>query len=1139
MSPDQGARQRATVNRILEAFFDDETRRREVQLLADEVGMGKTFVALGAAYATLAAMNSAGGRESLGLKPAYRAVLVITPGGNHALAEKWRSEAEALITRCSRDPEKTSWFKAKLCLTADELFESILLADDQRRKKPVLIIAHAGIFNSRLSAAAERFLIASLFRWWGNALPNRDRFFAMRALAATPGSADWTDYAVRLGRGEYDVQPWDWSAHERYLDASDEDRGHWNKVERESFSKVSTRYVEIKVALDRFAREEGSEELESIRGMCLDGLIASEPGDRRTIDYREWYKHISALKSKIRDLHKRLWRYLLNKKLPLVISDEAHHFRHARRQDCTAFRMMVAPLTQRLLMLTATPLQLAPEELLCVLQISDAMQSSIGGERVKRLEEARQEINTAMQHALAAGRRFAAQWGSLAEQLARIDNPVVDFLSEADRVNGAEDPRTEKLALDWQTVSQASNGNRQPILDGIAGPIRAFFACALELRDSNRQLQKYLAPLVIRHRREYGHRRYWVGREYPPAADVMPRPDQSRLHLAAGAPLPADAEMAQYLLMRVVADIAQGTHRTALGADLTGSYTTLWASEEGRRTLTKNLSEETGPILKLLRRVADGRSDHRHPKLRLVAEEILRRWLDGEKSLVFCSRVPTAHALHQLISRLVAKRLDHARRSLLETRERKTREPIQAFRRSLTARDSSVVNLFLDRVLFDWLESREISIPELRDEDLADIAALCARARHGSKQLFATFARPDRVFLHRAIEHVLAKRLINGRVSSDDVLQQIADEAWVKWRYGVTALRLDDDTNEAADYRARTSSSAAFELSPTCDLALKVKLLDSIRQRRARKANVIDLLITGPNLLMPPLSTVDELGAAYCRRMRVALRLISRTAHGCDWALRAQALDATVRAFLREDMLLRLPANVFTGEEDTWAEKLVRGLHESGQQQREPIAARLVHFLEELCGMGKQERDDHLRYVIRAQTSSVELCTGDTKNRGALFTAFNTPLLPDVLICTAVGGEGIDLHRQCRHIVHYDLDWNPANVEQRTGRVDRIGSKAERERTLALRSETDSRALPGLDIALPYLAGTYDERVFDVLRARSQMFEILMGGDVTADADTSLGVLDSAEGPSRFVPLPHRMLQDLRVDLSVWQRSSD
>jgi hypothetical protein len=148
-------------------------------------------------------------------------------------------------------------------------------------------------------------------------------------------------------------------------------------------------------------------------------------------------------------------------------------------------------------------------------------------------------------------------------------------------------------------------------------------------------------------------------------------------------------------------------------------------------------------------------------------------------------------------------------------------------------------------------------------------------------------------------------------------------------------------------------------------------------------------------------------------------------------------------------------------------------------------------------------------------------------------------LLPDVLICTAVGGEGIDLHRQCRHIVHYDLDWNPANVEQRTGRVDRIGSKAERERTLALRSETDSRALPGLDIALPYLAGTYDERVFDVLRARSQMFEILMGGDVTADADTSLGVLDSAEGPSRFVPLPHRMLQDLRVDLSVWQRSSD
>ena len=59
-------------------------------------------------------------------------------------------------------------------------------------------------------------------------------------------------------------------------------------------------------------------------------------------------------------------------------------------------------------------------------------------------------------------------------------------------------------------------------------------------------------------------------------------------------------------------------------------------------------------------------------------------------------------------------------------------------------------------------------------------------------------------------------------------------------------------------------------------------------------------------------------------------------------------------------------------------------------------------------------------------------------------------MLPDILICTQVGQEGIDLHRHCRHVVHYDLGWNSASIEQSTGRVDRIGSKTTRERKIAV-----------------------------------------------------------------------------------------
>ena len=48
--------------------------------------------------------------------------------------------------------------------------------------------------------------------------------------------------------------------------------------------------------------------------------------------------------------------------------------------------------------------------------------------------------------------------------------------------------------------------------------------------------------------------------------------------------------------------------------------------------------------------------------------------------------------------------------------------------------------------------------------------------------------------------------------------------------------------------------------------------------------------------------------------------------------------------------------------------------------------------------------------------------------------------LYDILVATDVLSEGVNL-QQARHIVNYDLPWNPMRLVQRHGRVDRIGSK--------------------------------------------------------------------------------------------------
>ena len=50
---------------------------------------------------------------------------------------------------------------------------------------------------------------------------------------------------------------------------------------------------------------------------------------------------------------------------------------------------------------------------------------------------------------------------------------------------------------------------------------------------------------------------------------------------------------------------------------------------------------------------------------------------------------------------------------------------------------------------------------------------------------------------------------------------------------------------------------------------------------------------------------------------------------------------------------------------------------------------------------------------------------------------------PSILLSSEVGSEGIDL-QFCRVVVNYDLPWNPMRVEQRIGRIDRLGQRVER-----------------------------------------------------------------------------------------------
>ena len=55
------------------------------------------------------------------------------------------------------------------------------------------------------------------------------------------------------------------------------------------------------------------------------------------------------------------------------------------------------------------------------------------------------------------------------------------------------------------------------------------------------------------------------------------------------------------------------------------------------------------------------------------------------------------------------------------------------------------------------------------------------------------------------------------------------------------------------------------------------------------------------------------------------------------------------------------------------------------------------------------------------------------------FKRENSPI--KVLVTGDVASEGVNLHEQCHHLVHFDIPWSLIRIQQRNGRIDRYGQR--------------------------------------------------------------------------------------------------
>jgi superfamily II DNA or RNA helicase len=277
----------------------------------------------------------------------------------------------------------------------------------------------------------------------------------------------------------------------------------------------------------------------------------------------------------------------------------------------------------------------------------------------------------------------------------------------------------------------------------------------------------------------------------------------------------------------------------------------------------------------------------------------------------------------------------------------------------------------------------------------------------------------------------------------------------------------------------RVTASIAVTLSPEerklaeafADFRKKVRSLIAKSRRGEQLAGAFAVEVLGKRLLSSPVAFADS-WHRYHAGLEADEVADDREVHSAERAVREETADdreaegrtahaaQTVGAWLKP-MADRLQDECAAIDRALTALGLgERGVPPDGRKPlHDARLEALCAWIEQHLRKGKAFRDDERLIVFTeykttldflearlreryAEDGRIRVLYGgmDDHERDPIKAAFNDPDDPvRILLATDAAAEGLNLQETARYLLHFDVPWNPARIEQRNGRLDRHG----------------------------------------------------------------------------------------------------